>query len=105
MEGRQNTLTAFAQERFCYNVSTNQGCKQYYSLTANNNRMRLCYNPIEPDINNNVYCEATNSYLTCDFLPPRPPPLPPPPPAGRRLGLMRRLLGRRGVVDTTDERM
>ena len=79
MEGRQNTLTAFAQEPFCYNIRTNQGCDQYYSLQANNNRMRLCYNPIEPEIDNTVYCEATSNYVTCDFLPPSPPP------SGRRL--------------------
>jgi hypothetical protein len=74
MEGRQNTLTAFASERFCYNVRTNQGCDGYYSLQSSNNRMRLCYNPIEPDIDNSVYCEATSAYVTCDFLPPSPPP-------------------------------
>lgn len=74
MEGRQNTITAFAQEKFCYNVRTNQACNQYYSLQSSNNRMRLCYNPIEPGIDNGVFCAATDSYVTCDFLPPSPPP-------------------------------
>ena len=83
MEGRQNTLTAFAQERFCYNVPTNQGCDGYYSLQANNRRMRLCYNPIAPDIDNSVYCQATDDYVTCDLLPPSPPPAPLAPPHPR----------------------
>lgn len=100
IQGRQNTLVAFAQERFCYNVKTNQGCDGYYSLSQTNNRMRLCYNPIAPDVDNTVYCEATSDYVTCDFLPPSPPPLPPSPPppspptggeGRRRLSLFRRL--------------
>jgi hypothetical protein len=98
MEGRQNTLTEFAQERFCYNVRTNQGCNGYYSLTASNSRMRLCYNPIEPDVDDTVYCEATSTYVVCDFLPHSPPP------ARRRLSLMSRFFGR-GPATPMDERL
>lgn len=88
MHGRQNTQTAFASAKFCYNVKTNQGCDGYYSHTTNNNRMRLCYNPIEPSIDNTVYCEATATYIVCDSVPPSPPSPPPPSPpggAGRRM--------------------
>lgn len=82
MEGRRNTLTAFEDPKFCYNLRTNQGCDAYYSHTSGQGKMRLCYNPIEPNINNDVFCAATTSYVVCDFAPPSPPapPAPPRPP-------------------------
>jgi len=102
MEGRSNTLTAFEAEKFCYQVQTSAagGCDAYYSLNTNG-RMRLCYNPIHPTIDNAVSCESTDQYVNCNFLPPSPP--------GRRLeerhGPLYRILRGLGVFKSADDRM
>jgi hypothetical protein len=97
MQGRENTLALFGIDQFCYNVMTTdpQGCAHYYSQPYTNNRMRLCYNPIEPNTDPTVTCQQRD-FLICPFTPPSPPPAPgsvspspppaavdsPPPPVG-----------------------
>ena len=75
MYDRTNTQTLGANGKFCYQMSLNQGCEKYYSLTSNGNT-RICYNPVHPHISNDLYCAQTDA-ISCPFEPPRPPPPPP----------------------------
>ena len=80
-QGRLDTQTAFANPRWCWQVKTTQSCDAYYTLS--NDKIRLCYNPIAPEVNKDVMCLATDEYEDCysPFPPPTPPlPSPPPPP-------------------------
>ena len=75
MDGRINTQQ-LPTPKFCYDLHTANpnGCESYFSLTSNNGRLRLCFNPIAPTVSSAVNCEATPDFVLCDALPPSPPP-------------------------------
>lgn len=55
---------------FCFHLDrSTHDCNDFFSMTANNFRMRACFDP-----GYGSFCEASEA-ITCDFLPPAPPPL------------------------------
>ena len=55
---------------FCFHLDrSTHDCSSFFSMTANNFRMRACFDP-----GYGSFCEASEA-ITCDFLPPAPPPL------------------------------
>jgi hypothetical protein len=84
MQNRTNTIllnttqynvdTQLYSYVFCFHLDrSTHNCNAYFSMSADNNRMRTCFDP-----GSGTYCDASD-FTICDFLPPLPPPAPPPP--------------------------
>ena len=84
--GNRINLRAQGQQKWCYNIRTTnpETCDAYGTQNKNNGRARLCYNPIHPNVDPNVNCDATEEFVICPMPPPLPPWNPPSPSAPPR---------------------